>query len=156
MIKTRYLALVTLALSAGPAMALEVESAATVPGKPGQLWKKIGSFCSIKDWHPAIAKCEKNKEGGATYRTLTTKDGGKIKEKLLKKTDSSYTYEIVESPLPVQNYKATISVAADGDQTKVEWKGTFDAKGASDEEAKKVIDGIYKAGLDNLAKPAGN
>jgi hypothetical protein len=127
-----------------------------VPGKPGQLWKKIGGFCSIKDWHPAIAKCEKSKEGGATYRTLTTKDGGKIKEKLLKKTDSSYTYEIVESPLPVQNYKATISVAADGDQTKVEWKGMFDAKGASDEDAKKVIGGIYKAGLDNLAKPAGN
>ena len=75
---------------------------------------------------------------------------------LLTKNDSSYSYEIIESPLPVQNYKATISVAADGDQTKVDWKSTFEAKGASDDDAKKVIDGIFKAGLDNLAKPAGN
>ena len=156
MTKTHYLALAILVLAASPAAALEVESTATMPGKPAQLWKKIGSFCSIKDWHPMIAKCEKSKEGGATYRTLTTKDGGKIKEKLLKKNDSSYSYEIVESPLPVQNYKATISVAADGDQTKVDWKSTFEAKGASDDDAKKVIDGIFKAGLDNLAKPAGN
>ena len=79
-------------------------------------------------------------------------DQGKASEE----NDSSHSYEIVELPLPVQNYKATISVAADGDQTKVDWKSTFEAKGASDDDAKKVIDGIFKAGLDNLAKPAAN
>jgi Polyketide cyclase / dehydrase and lipid transport len=156
MTKILSLALAMLGLFAVPAAALEVSNAATVPGKPKELWDRIGSFCSIKNWHPAIAKCEKSKEGGATYRTLTTKDGGIIKEKLLKKTDHSYTYEIVDSPLPVQNYRSTISVAADGDQTKIEWKGTFDAKGASDDDAKKVIGGIYQAGLDNIAKPASN
>jgi hypothetical protein len=156
MIKTLHLALATLALSAGAAAALEVINAAMVPGKPKEVWATIGGFCAIKKWHPVIANCEKNKEAGATYRTLTTKDGAKIREKLLKKTASSYTYEIVDSPLPVQNYKSTISVAADGDQTRVEWKGTFDAKGASDEDARKVISGIYQAGLDGIAKPAGN
>jgi Polyketide cyclase / dehydrase and lipid transport len=156
MTKILSLALAMLGLFVVPAAALEVSNAATVTGTPKEVWDKIGSFCSIKNWHPAVAECEKSKDGGVTYRTLTTKDGGKIKEKLVKKTDASYTYEIIESPLPVQNYSATISVAAEGDQTKVEWKGTFDAKGASDEEAKKVIDGIYQAGLDNLAKPASN
>src|SRR5262245_56772903 len=156
MTKILSLALAMLGLFVVQAAALEVGSAATVPGKPKEVRDKIGSFCAIKNWHPAIAKCEKSKEGGATYRTLTTKDGGTIKEKLLKKTDHSYTYEIIGSPLPVQNYKSTISVAADGDQTKIEWKSTFDAKGASDDEAKKVIGGIYQAGLDSIAKPAGN
>ena len=47
-------------------------------------------------------------------------------------------------------------VAADGDQTKVEWQGTFDAKGASDDDAKKVVSGIYETGLASIAKPAGN
>jgi hypothetical protein len=154
MTKILLLALATLGVSISSAAAVEVSSSATVPGKPKEVWDKIGSFCSIKNWHPVVAKCEKSKDGGVTYRTLTTKDGAKIKEKLVKKTDASYTYEIIESPLPVQNYSATISVAAEGDQTKVEWKGTFDAKGASDEDAKKVISGIYQAGLDNLAKPA--
>jgi Polyketide cyclase / dehydrase and lipid transport len=156
MTKILSLALAMLGFSVVPAIALEVSATAMVPGKPKEVWNKIGSFCSIKDWHPVVAKCQKSKDGGATFRTLTTKDGGTIKEKLLKKTDHSYTYEIIESPLPVQNYKATISVAADGDQTKVEWKGTFDAKGASDDDAKKVVSGIYQAGLDNLAKPASN
>ena len=59
MTKTHYLALAILVLAASPAAALEVESTATMPGKPAQLWKRIGSFCSIKDWHPMIAKCEK-------------------------------------------------------------------------------------------------
>jgi hypothetical protein len=156
MTKIPPLALAMLGLFVAPAMALEVTASAMVPGKPKEIWNKIGSFCSIKDWHPVIAKCQKSKESGTTFRTLTTKDGGTIKEKLLKKTDHSYTYEIIESPLPVQNYKATISVAADGDQTKVEWQGTFDAKGVSDDDAKKVVSGIYETGLASIAKPAGN
>ena len=68
------------------------------------------------------------------------------------KTDNSYTYEIVESPLPVQNYRSTISVSAEGSGTKVDWRGSFDAKGASDADAEGVISGIYKAGLDEIAK----
>src|SRR5262245_58329833 len=108
MTKILSLALAMLGLFVVPAAALEVGSAATVPDEPKEVSDKIGSFCAIKNWPPAIAKCEKSKEGGATYTTLTTKDGGTIKEKLLKKTDLSYTYEIIGSPLPVQNYKSTI------------------------------------------------
>ncbi len=53
---------------------------------PGQLlvvWSTISEFCSIKDWHPAIADCKESKEGNDTFRVLTLKDnGGTIKEKL--------------------------------------------------------------------------
>ena len=31
------------------------------------------------------------------------------------------------------------------------WVGKYDAKGAGDAEAKKVIDGIYNSGLNALA-----
>ena len=60
-----------------------------------------------------VADCQETKEGDATFRTLTLKDGGKIKEKLLESDDTSYSYEIIESPLPVKNYKAKLSVEAD-------------------------------------------
>jgi Polyketide cyclase / dehydrase and lipid transport len=79
-----------------------------------------GAFWAIKDWHPAISKCEETKESGIIYRTLTTKDGAKIKEKLVDKTDTSYTYEIIDSPLPVQNYRAEIGVSAEADKTGVD------------------------------------
>ena len=60
-----------------------------------------------------MADCQETKEGDATFRTLTLKDGGKIKEKLLESDDTSYSYEIIESPLPVKNYKAKLSVEPD-------------------------------------------
>ena len=47
------------------------------------LWAKVGGWCAIKEWHPAVAECEETKEGDDTFRTLTLKDGGKIKEKLV-------------------------------------------------------------------------
>ncbi|MEZ2126920.1 MULTISPECIES: SRPBCC family protein [unclassified Sinorhizobium] len=141
---------------AGSGSALEVASSTTVVGKPDAVWQKIGDFCAIQTWHPAVSKCEQNEEGGATYRTLTLGAGGTIKEKLVEQTDTSYTYDIVDSPLPVQNYRATIRVSAEGDGTKVDWRSSFDAKGKSDDEAKGVISSIYKAGLDKIAEMSGN
>lgn len=118
------------------------------------LWAKIGGWCAIKDWHPAVAACDESKEGDATFRTLTLKDGGKIKEKLVDTGTTSYRYEIIESPLPVKNYEAQFSVTPDDDdldEINVSWSATYDpADGKDDKEARKVIDGIFKDGIDSL------
>jgi hypothetical protein len=58
----------------------------------------------------------------------------------------------VESPLPVANYKSTISVKPSGKTSKLLWVGSFKSKGAPDAEAVKAITGIYQAGADSLAK----
>ncbi|SON54692.1 Polyketide cyclase / dehydrase and lipid transport [Hartmannibacter diazotrophicus] len=121
------------------------------------VWTTVGDFCGIGTWHPAVEKCELSEKDGATLRTLSLKGGGTIVEKLEKWDDAgtSYTYSIVESPLPVANYVSTISVAADDDGgASISWEGTFDAKGASDDEAKAVIDGIYEAGLNGIVEKA--
>ncbi|MEQ1577994.1 MAG: SRPBCC family protein [Hyphomicrobium sp.] len=123
------------------------------------LWKKFGGWCAIKDWHPAIAACEESKEGDTQFRTLTLKDGGgKIKEKLLEMTLGRYKYEIIESPLPVKNYQAQFALTPDDDdldEINFAWSATFDPEGKTDKEARAVIDGIFKAGLDNIKKLAG-
>jgi len=62
----------------------------------------------------------------------------------------SYTYSIVSGPLPVANYTSTISVAADGAGSTVTWVGKYDAKGVSDADSMKTIDGVYDAGLKAL------
>ena len=62
----------------------------------------------------------------------------------------SYSYRIIESPLPVANYASTIAVEDEGGTTIV-WTGKFDAKGAPDADAIGVIEGIYQGGLDSLA-----
>ena len=124
-----------------------------------RLWAQFGGWCSIKDWHPAVAECEELTEGDAKLRILTLKDGGKIKEKLLDEKPNFYRYEILESPFPVKDYQAQFALTPDDDdedEINFAWSAVFDAKdGSTDKEAKDVIDGVFKAGLDNIKATAG-
>jgi hypothetical protein len=156
MFKMTLIAVAAIFAWSAAAHALEVKKRREAPGKPADVWAVVGDFCAIKDWHPAVTECEKVEEGGDTYRLLTLKDGGKIKEKLTKTGDTSYSYEIVESPLPVKNYQATIYVDKDDEPDRVEivWEAKFDADGVEDAEAEKVITGIFNAGVSGIKKAA--
>lgn len=153
-IKLSSLAVVALALGLNTAaQAAEVKQEVTVPAPAWKLWTKIGPFCAIKDWHPAIAKCERTREKLTFFRTLTLKDGGKIKEKLTDMSKGGYSYAIVDSPLPVKDYTATIKVApspTDSKQSVITWTAKFEPKDKPEAEAKGVIEGIFKAGLDGI------
>jgi len=121
-----------------------------------EVWKLIGGFNTLPDWHPAIEKSELEEEG--SMRRLSLTGGGTIVEKLEQLDDSErvYTYSIIDSPLPVSNYTATIRVKEDGEgKTTVEWSSEFEAKGAAENEAMDVIAGIYQVGFDNLKKIFG-
>lgn len=146
-----------LLIGSGSAYAITVKKRTEAPGLPPEIWANAGEFCAIKDWHPVVAECEETKEGDVTFRTLTLKDGGaKIKEKLTAKDDLSYTYEIVESPLPVKNYtsKLWLEVDDEPDRSVIYWQSDFDANGASDEEAEKTITGSLAAGVKGIKKQA--
>ena len=141
---------------AAPAFALDVKKTVDVPASPEAVWKTIGDFCGIVNWHPAIGKCEISKKDGATFRTLSLKGGGTILEKQTAWDDKSktYSYTIEESPLPVANYKATISVAPKGSGSSITWTSNFNAKGADDAKATSTIGGIFDAGLSAIAAKA--
>ncbi len=120
------------------------------------VWKLIGGFNALPDWHPAVEKSELAEEGN--MRSLSLVGGGTIVEKLIKIDDQErvYSYSIVDSQLPVANYVATISVKDDGDgNSTVEWSSEFEAEDATENEAMDTIAGIYQAGFDNLKKMFG-
>ena len=128
------------------------------PVSPEAIWQMIGSFNSLPEWHPAVAKCEIETEGDTTLRRLHLVGGGTILEKLEKsdKDGQSYTYSILESPLPVANYTSTIRVSeGEGGGCTIEWSSEFEAEGAPENDATKVIEGIYQTGFDNLRKMFG-
>ncbi|MGU3538782.1 SRPBCC family protein [Methylobacterium sp. A54F] len=154
----RTLALPALMLLAGsrPASALEVQRSAEVAAPPAKVWQTIGDFCGIGSWHPAVETCTPSEKDGRKLRTLALKGGGTIVEEQVSRDDKvmSYTYAIVESPLPVTDYKSTLSVAPDGSGSKVSWSGSFAAKGAPDTVAKDVIEGIYDGGLKGISEKA--
>lgn len=138
----------------GAAAAVEVKRRVEVEGELAKVWSQVGGWCAISDWLPALAKCEESEEGGKKRRTLTTKDGAVIKETMTASTPTSYSYRIDESPLPVSNYTATFSVVPDDDdkeEVNVVWSAKFDPKG-KEADAKKVINDLFKAGLDNVKK----
>jgi hypothetical protein len=149
-IRTAVAAGAALLLSGLAAQALESTAKATSKLSADALWAKIGDFCGIARWHPAFEKCELSADGKT--RTLSLKGGGTIVEALVKMDAAgrSYTYSIVSGPLPLANYASTISVAADGAGSTVTWVGKYDAKGASDADLMKAIDGVYDSGLKAL------
>jgi hypothetical protein len=84
--------------------------------------------------------------------------GGSILEKLEKSDEDGhlYSYSILESPLPIANYTATIR-ATDNESggCTIEWSSQFEPSGAPENEAVKAVEGIYQAGFDNLRKMFG-
>ncbi|MGU3663864.1 SRPBCC family protein [Methylobacterium sp. A49B] len=156
MLKTIVPVVALASVLATPALALEVTKTATVAASPDTVWKTIGGFCGIGDWHPVIEKCVLSKKGGKEERTLSLKGGGTIVEEEQSRNDKKmdYTYTILSGPLPVQDYKSTIRVEKDGSGSKVTWTGTFKAKGAPDDKAQEAIAGVYDAGLKGIADKA--
>jgi Polyketide cyclase / dehydrase and lipid transport len=135
---------------------VSVKEAVNVAAPPSQTWEKIKDFNSWQAWHPAFASTEIIKGRGntkGTVRVLTTKDGVKFTEELVLHDAAShtYSYRITESPLPITDYVSKLEVREIKGGSNVVWSSNFYVKdGASEEEIKKVISGVYRAGLDNL------
>jgi hypothetical protein len=149
----RYTALAAMAvfgISTTTALALDSSVTMTSSMSTDALWKKVGDFCGIASWHPAIEKCVLSADG--KQRTLSLKGGGTIVEALENwdNANHSYKYTILSGPLPVANYHSTISVTGDAKGSALKWTGTYDAKGAPDADAKKAIDGVYETGAKVL------
>ena len=128
-----------------------VTRAVTLNVAASTVWDTIGSFQALADWHPVVETCAA--ESGGEIRRLGLAGGGEIVERLTAHDDDarSYSYSIVEAPLPVANYSSTLAVRDVGDGTcVVEWTGDFDAAGVGDGEADEVVAGVYQAGLDSL------
>jgi hypothetical protein len=134
---------------------MEVKQSVRLPAPVTEVWKKIGGFNALPDWHPLVKKSELAK--GGQERKLTLPGGATIVEKLESKDDKSYrySYSITDSPLPVADYHSTIEVHQEGKEAVVEWMGRFEPKGTSAEDAQKAIQDIYRAGMDNLMKMFG-
>lgn len=135
---------------------LSVTEKVELKAPPASVWNTIKDFNGWQTWHPAIANSEiakgKNNTKGAV-RILTTKDGARITEELVSYSASgrTYAYRIIDSPLPVTDYVSTLKVSQSKGGSTMVWSSKFKAKaGTADDEAKKVIAGIYRAGLDNL------
>lgn len=142
----------SISVATSAALAIDLSESADVAAAPAEAWAAIADFCSIKDWHPVIAECDQFEQDGKTMRTLMTGDGGEFLEERseMDDTNMSFTYSIVESPLPIADYVSTMTVTEEGDGAKITWSSNFNAAGVPDAEALDLMTGIYRAGLEEL------
>ena len=134
-------------------------ASAVINAPATRVWGTIRDFNALPAWHPLIADCRI--EGGAPsdqvgcVRAFNLKDGGFIRERLLALSDYDYccVYSILESPMGVENYVATLKLTpiTDGDRTFGEWTAEFECDPA---RAQVLVDqisqGVFQTGFDAL------
>ena len=99
-----------------------------VNARNDRVWARVRDFNGMPNWHPAIA--ESRIEGGepadkiGCVRDFRLRNGDRIREKLLGLSDYDMfcTYSILESPMGVENYVATLAADA-GDRRRPDVPG---------------------------------
>lgn len=116
------------------------------------VWELMGGFDTLPQWLPGVVQSV-SQEGGRA-RALTTASGETIVERLetFDNFRRSYSYSIVQAPLPVTDYHSTLSVyeTTDNNISCVEWSCQFTPVDISDSQAVAIFAGIYEDGLNAL------
>ena len=140
---------------------VQVYVSSVIEAEADAVWRRIRDFNGLPMWHPAIAdsRIETNEPSDKVgcIRHFHTRDGGLIRERLLALSDFEYscTYSILESPMGVENYTATIKLTpvTDGARTFIEWSAEFDCDERRERELSELIgNGVFQGGFDALKR----
>ena len=142
-----------------------VYASSVIAAPAARVWETIRDFNGLPNWHPAIA--ESRIEAGAPadqvgcVRAFRLRDGGFIRERLLALSDYDFScsYAILESPMGVENYIATLKLTpiTDGDRTFAEWSAEFDCAPEREAELVALIGtGVFQGGFDALKSRFGH
>ena len=123
------------------------------------VWARVRDFNALPTWVPAVAesRIENNLPADRVgcIRNFRMRDGGVIREQLLALSDYDYacTYSILESPMGVADYIATLKLSpvTDGNRTFAEWTAEFECAPEREQELANVVgQGVFQAAFDNL------
>ena len=133
--------------------------ASVIPAGADTVWALVRDFDALPDWHPGIAtsRIEHGRPADAVgcVRNFELSDGGTIRERLLALDDADRrcVYSILESPLPLWDYVATLQVRPVTDQEAcyAAWSADFAcAEADAGTLAETVGTGVFQAGFDAL------
>ena len=138
---------------------IRIYTSSVIDAPADSVWAVIRDFNALPAWHPLIA--ESRIEGGLAadqvgcVRNFRLVDGGELREQLLTLSDRDYqcTYSILDSPMPLTNYIATLKLTrvTDGDRTFAEWSAQFDCAPAQESElAENIGQGVFQVGFEAL------
>jgi uncharacterized protein YndB with AHSA1/START domain len=126
-----------------------------------KVWERIRDFNGLPRWHPRIrdSRIENGEPADRVgcVRDFHLQNGDRIRERLLGLSDYDMfcTYSILESPMPLTDYVATLRLTpvTDGDRTFAEWTAEFEC---TESEAEALVGGIgdnvFQAGFAALKR----
>jgi hypothetical protein len=135
-----------------------------IPATAEQVWERIRDFNGLPNWHKGMR--ESRIEDGrpadqvGCVRNFKLQSGEAIRERLLGLSDydQSCTYAILESPMPVTNYQATLSLmpVTDGDRCFTQWSAEFDCAPHDLATVTNLLTkDVFQAGFDALKRHFG-
>ena len=135
---------------------VEIRRSTVVRAPLEAVWAVLRNFNGHERWHPAVASSEieegaEDDQVGAV-RNFQLKDGGRIREQLLALSDveTSFTYCILEAPVFLRNYVASVRLrrVTDEDACLWEWRASFDPPISEKDQLKRfVAEDIIEAGF---------
>jgi len=141
-----------------------VYTSSVINASAARVWARVRDFNGLSNWHPAIA--ESRIENGepadkvGCIRNFSLRNGDRLREQLLGLSDFDMfcTYSILDSPMPLTNYVATLRLTpiTDQDRTFIEWSADFDC--APDREGELLSNiggGVFQGGFDALKRSFG-
>jgi Polyketide cyclase / dehydrase and lipid transport len=138
---------------------MKVYVSTVIAAQPGAVWAVVRDFNGLPAWTGFVAESRIEQNHAADrvgcIRNFTLKNGGRIRERLLALSDyeMSCVYSILESPMGVENYVATLRLipVTEGDQTFAEWSAEFDAAPEREDQiAADIGRNVFSAGLAAL------
>lgn len=126
-----------------------------------RVWDRVRDFNGLPRWHPLVrdSRIENSEPSDkiGCVRDFHLQNGDRIRERLLGLSDYDYfcTYSILESPMPLTDYVATLRLTpvTDGDRSFAEWTAEFECEEA---EAEGLVNGIgtdvFLAGFSALKR----
>lgn len=123
------------------------------------VWAALRDFNAHDQWHPAVSTS--HVEGSRApdelgcVRNFRLQNGAQIREQLisLSDRDHSFTYCILDAPIPLQGYVATVTLkrVTDGDRTFWDWRSRFETPpGLEATLARMVGEDVYDAGIEAI------
>ena len=141
---------------------IKVYRSAIINANADKVWKLVRDFNALPKWHPAIASSAIEDGGpadriGCVRRFTRRSDGGMLREQLLSLADDtrSFTYNILVSPMPVENYLAAMRFTpiTHDNRTFAEWWAVFDVtSGPPATTAADIGDNVFVAGFAAIEK----
>jgi NADPH2:quinone reductase len=135
---------------------VEVVRSTVIDAPVEAVWAVLRDFNGHESWHPPVAASRIEAGRGGTevgaVRNFVLGSGERLREQLLELDDLGMTlrYCILDAPLPLYGYVATIRLkrVTDGDRCFWEWRSRFAApEGEAEVLAALVGDEIYGAGF---------